>query len=71
MAAHPEYVQPMREEVEAAIREDGWTKSAIDKLRKVDSFLRESQRIRGSGVCMSSPFPSSMGLDLLLSLSLS
>ncbi|KAF8343233.1 cytochrome P450 [Amanita rubescens] len=50
LAAHPEYVQPMREEVEAAIREDGWTKAAIDKLRKVDSFLRESQRMHGSGL---------------------
>ncbi len=58
----------MREEVEAAIREDGWTKSAIDKLRKVDSFLRESQRMHGSGLCMPSPLPflcaSLIGLSL-------
>jgi len=49
LATSPEYVQPMREEVEAVINEEGWTKSAMGKLRKVDSFLRESQRISGNG----------------------
>ena len=42
----------MREEVEAVINEEGWTKSAAGKLWKVDSFLRESQRISGNGACM-------------------
>ena len=50
--AHAEYVQPMREEVEAIISAEGWTKSAVGKFRKLDSFLRESQRVSGNGVCM-------------------
>lgn len=37
----------MREEVETVIREDGWTKVAMTKMWKVDSFLKESMRING------------------------
>lgn len=29
------------------IKRDGWTKSAMQKLKKVDSFMRESQRVNG------------------------
>ncbi|KAI0080654.1 cytochrome P450 [Panus rudis PR-1116 ss-1] len=51
LAANPEYMIPLREEVEAVINEEGWTKAAMQKLRKVDSFLRESQRMNGiSGI---------------------
>jgi len=39
----------MREEVERVVREEGWTKQAIQKMRLVDSFLRESQRFYGLG----------------------
>jgi cytochrome P450 len=49
LAEHPEYAQPMREEVESAIMEDGWTKGAIGKMFKVDSFLKEVQRMHGNG----------------------
>ncbi|OSX67132.1 hypothetical protein POSPLADRAFT_1051287 [Postia placenta MAD-698-R-SB12] len=47
LAAHTEYMQPLREEVEAVIQEHGWTKNAIDKMWKLDSFMRESQRLGG------------------------
>ncbi|KAF8721948.1 hypothetical protein AX14_010063 [Amanita brunnescens Koide BX004] len=50
LATHPEYVQPMRKEVEAVIKEEGWSKSAIGKLKKVDSFVKESQRLAGNGI---------------------
>ena len=52
LATHPEYAQPMREEVKAVINEEVWTKSSTSKLRKVDSFLRESQRLSGNSACM-------------------
>ncbi|KAF8574243.1 cytochrome P450 [Ramaria rubella] len=45
LAAQPEYLAPMREEVEAIVAEDGWTKAAIAKMRKLDSFFKESQRM--------------------------
>ncbi|KAJ7314209.1 cytochrome P450, partial [Mycena albidolilacea] len=44
LAAYPEHIDPMREEVQHAITEDRWTKAAIGKINKADSFLRESQR---------------------------
>jgi cytochrome P450 len=47
LAAMPHYLQPLREEVEAVVNTEGWTKAAISKLRKVDSFLKESQRLNG------------------------
>lgn len=51
LAARPEYAQPMREEVQAVINEEGWTKVAVGKLWKLDSFLKESQRL-SAGLCM-------------------
>ncbi|KAL8897718.1 MAG: hypothetical protein Q9207_007070 [Kuettlingeria erythrocarpa] len=45
LCAQPEYIEPLREEVEAAIREDGgWRKATLNKMQKLDSFLKESQR---------------------------
>lgn len=37
----------LREEVDAIVGEDGWTKNAMQKLKKLDSFMRESQRMNG------------------------
>jgi hypothetical protein len=50
----PEYVAPLREEVESAVREDGWSKAAMGKCSKLDSFLRESQRFNGVSASQSS-----------------
>ncbi|KAI0059480.1 cytochrome P450 [Artomyces pyxidatus] len=50
LAANPEYIQPMRDEVEAVVAAEGWTKASLQKMRKVDSFLRESQRFNGLGL---------------------
>jgi cytochrome P450 len=41
---NPDAVQPMREEIIAVISENGWTKAALQKLRLMDSFLKESSR---------------------------
>ncbi|RPD64699.1 cytochrome P450 [Lentinus tigrinus ALCF2SS1-7] len=50
LAAYPEYIQPLREEIEGIISAEGWSKAAMGKMWKVDSFLRESQRINGIGL---------------------
>ncbi|KAK7686504.1 hypothetical protein QCA50_010102 [Cerrena zonata] len=47
LAASPEYIAPLREEIETVVKQDGWTKLAMQKLKKVDSFMRESQRMNG------------------------
>lgn len=49
LAAHPEYLLPLREEVEAITSEEGWTKAAMGKMLKIDSFIRESIRYEGLG----------------------
>ncbi|KAJ7599417.1 cytochrome P450 [Mycena floridula] len=47
LAAYPHYVAPLREEIEAVINEHGWTRTALGKMIKMDSFLKESQRMTG------------------------
>ncbi len=47
LLAHPEYIEPLRQEVDAVVSEEGWTKDGIDKMHKIDSFIRETQRLDG------------------------
>ncbi|KAJ6544498.1 cytochrome P450, partial [Mycena capillaripes] len=49
LTTHPEYLLPMREEVERVIAEEGWTKAALNSMVEIDSFLRESQRLNNGG----------------------
>lgn len=48
LAHYSEYMEILRDEIREAIHEDGamsqWNKSFFYKLKKLDSFLRESQR---------------------------
>ena len=51
LAAHPNFVEPLRNEIETIAREDGgWHKASYSKLRKLDSFLKESQRFNPPSV---------------------
>ncbi|EJD50797.1 cytochrome P450 [Auricularia subglabra TFB-10046 SS5] len=43
------YVPPLRAEIEAAIAKDGWTKDAVSRMNKLDSFIRESNRHHSLG----------------------
>jgi hypothetical protein len=38
-------MKPLREEVEEIIQREGWTKAGIDQMYKLDSFIKESQRL--------------------------
>lgn len=49
LATYPEYVEPLREEVESVIATEGWSKVSTVNMHKVDSFIKESQRIAASG----------------------
>jgi hypothetical protein len=53
LASNPEYLKPLREEVEEATEREGWTKAALDQMCKLDSFVKESQRLRPTSVCKS------------------
>jgi len=48
LAAHPECVEPLREELKSVLETDSWNKVGMVKLRKLDSFIHESQRQNGS-----------------------
>ncbi|KAH9000278.1 cytochrome P450 [Lactarius akahatsu] len=45
LLSNPEYIEPLRHEVETAVAEEGWTKAGMDKMHKIDSLLRESLRV--------------------------
>jgi hypothetical protein len=49
LASHPEYIQPLREEVEIVVGKEGWTKTAMSQLVKMDSFFKEAMRLNGLG----------------------
>ncbi|KAG6840059.1 hypothetical protein C0991_009289 [Blastosporella zonata] len=45
LATHPECVQELRDEIESVTDRDGWTYEALNQMVKVDSFMKESQRL--------------------------
>ena len=45
LAAHPEYAQAMRDEINEVVDENGWTYTAVRRITKLDSFIKESQRL--------------------------
>ncbi|KAI9465946.1 cytochrome P450 [Lactarius psammicola] len=47
LLSNPEYIEPLRHEVETAVAEEGWTKAGLDKMHKIDSLIRETQRVDG------------------------
>ncbi|EKM60640.1 uncharacterized protein PHACADRAFT_246674 [Phanerochaete carnosa HHB-10118-sp] len=49
LAAHPEWAEPMRDEIEQVVRREGWSKVSLDKMHTLDSFLKESQRYYAIG----------------------
>ncbi|KAJ6472648.1 cytochrome P450 [Mycena vulgaris] len=52
LAARLEYVEPLREEIKAVIKAEGWSKAAILKMVLLDSFLKESARFVPGGAVM-------------------
>ncbi|KAI0885396.1 cytochrome P450 [Annulohypoxylon maeteangense] len=43
---YPEVAQQLREEIIQVIGEHGWAKTSLSKLKLMDSFLKEGQRVR-------------------------
>jgi cytochrome P450 len=46
-AQHPEVVAALREEMVQVLREGGWAKTTLYKLKLLDSFIKECQRLHG------------------------
>ncbi|KAG6825307.1 hypothetical protein H0H92_004102, partial [Tricholoma furcatifolium] len=49
LAVHPECVQELRDEIGPIVEQHGWTNAALGHMVKVDSFLKESQRLNALG----------------------
>ena len=47
LSARPHIAEALREEIEHVTQEMGWCKDAVQKMPKLDSFLREAQRMNG------------------------
>ncbi|KAH7012015.1 putative cytochrome P450 monooxygenase [Macrophomina phaseolina] len=46
IVSHMELIEPLRQEVVEALREEGgWTKAALHKMKLLDSCMKESQRL--------------------------
>ncbi|KAF5363979.1 hypothetical protein D9756_000020 [Leucocoprinus leucothites] len=52
IATHTSYIEPLRDEIASVVAKEGWTKSAIEQMRKLDSFVKESQRLYGGDAAM-------------------
>ncbi|KAG6040945.1 hypothetical protein E4U41_006536 [Claviceps citrina] len=53
LAQHPEFIKPLREEVEQILETGGWKKTSIFKMKLLDSAIKEAQRLKpGSIVTM-------------------
>ncbi|KAI9461746.1 cytochrome P450 [Boletus coccyginus] len=50
LTSHPQYIEPLREEVREVTEQHGWTKESMGMLVKMESFLRESQRVSGTSL---------------------
>ena len=58
LAANPQYMAPLREEIEAVIRKHGWSKAAMSEMLKLDSVLKEALRVYAFNACQQfSPLP--------------
>ena len=43
-------MESLRQEVESVVAEEGWTKAGVDRMHKIDSFIRETLRIDGQSI---------------------
>lgn len=43
---HPEIIEPLRQEIVSVLETDGWAKTALYKMKLLDSVIKESQRIK-------------------------
>lgn len=48
-------VEELREEVTTVLKAEGWTKTALQKLKLMDSVMKESQRLKPSQISRSIP----------------
>ena len=56
LCAHPEYFEPLREEIEPImLAKHDLDKQSFLKMKKLESFMKESQRMNPPSLCRSCP----------------
>ncbi|KAF5560548.1 ent-kaur-16-ene synthase [Fusarium napiforme] len=50
LGRHPEYIEPLRKEVVQLLREEGWKKTTLFKMKLLDSAIKESQRMKPGSI---------------------
>jgi cytochrome P450 len=46
LCAHPEIIKPLREEIDEVVREFGRGKTTLQKMKLLDSVVKETQRLK-------------------------
>ncbi|KAF4473005.1 cytochrome P450 [Fusarium albosuccineum] len=46
LAQNQDILQPLRSEIASVLKEEGWSKSALQKMKLLDSVIKESQRMK-------------------------
>ena len=46
LASNPASFEPLRKEMVAVLRDEGWKTSAVNNLKLLDSTLKEAQRLK-------------------------
>ena len=49
LCAAPQFAEPLRQEIETMVGQEGWSKTALQKCLKLDSLLKESVRLSIGG----------------------
>lgn len=60
----PSDAKILRDEAEAAVKEEGWTKEALAKMVKMDSYIRESSRVHPMSLSESLKIPGLLRTEL-------
>ena len=53
LCAYPELFEPLREEIKMVLSRFGWNKAMLSELHLMDSFMKETQRMKPIGTSMS------------------
>ena len=52
LVLYPEHIPELRKEMEETISDYGWNKGSMTRMVKLDSFIKETQRLQGLSICL-------------------
>ena len=50
LAEHPQFIEPIRDEIVEVLKAEGWQKTSLYKMKRLDSAIKESQRLKPSSI---------------------